>query len=649
MQQPALNRMLQQLVGEDEVQAGVDTGGHGTAAREVVGMEPAGVPERAELERFERHAWERLSALGEELQARGRQRRAALERLMGALQQQLGLAELLQAEDVCAELEELLGSAARWAERLAGCTASAPGPVVAMPALAPEGGASRAMEEVEAPRRAAAAEAAGQAEPPMAGPEAAAIHAAPALEPEGLRAAEQPAPAAVSPAEAGSNGARQHAPREAAVAEARGTVAVRPLPAEQWTARPREELETEREAILAELQQLPEKSGLALARFKRLCARYRAGHLERRRYEGAQDDWHRLHERLRAVLDERWPGQFCPPLTQEPTLDPPRWLTLAEHYASLETAVEALSWVQSQRTRQPQKWLDQHCRETLESIGAVLKRIDSFFKANMPGKKDPQVATLDGSLLEIGGQRRSTSAKQVAERLGKELAQLREATEAAQRREEALAALEELLADGELGQGEEDADRICDAAHRCLEAGVPPTLPRLRDPLLDWAYVLEEDERLQRLFDAVQEEVERVRAARNGGGADPEDDEAPLAMEQLRMLEELRHRTEGKRAVIIGGRCHEENRLRIQEAFRFAEVRWPTSEPSDSFGPAVNEILRADLVFLTRFNRRRAREAHPVCREEGKPLVVLPKGYGLNEVISRTWASFTRAQRLGKE
>jgi hypothetical protein len=47
--------------------------------------------------------------------------------------------------------------------------------------------------------------------------------------------------------------------------------------------------------------------------------------------------------------------------------------------------------------------------------------------------------------------------------------------------------------------------------------------------------------------------------------------------------------------------------------------------------------MRADLIFLTRFNRKQSKAALRLCHEHGKMLIRLPKGYGLNQVIAEAF------------
>ncbi len=89
-------------------------------------------------------------------------------------------------------------------------------------------------------------------------------------------------------------------------------------------------------------------------------------------------------------------------------------------------------------------------------------------------------------------------------------------------------------------------------------------------------------------------------------------------------------------------RSREEARKLIQQALELGELRWPETDSSDNFVHSEREIGRADIVFLTRFNRKRSKAAIRLCQERGAILIRLPSGYGLNEVLHRTYEQMYR-------
>lgn len=92
--------------------------------------------------------------------------------------------------------------------------------------------------------------------------------------------------------------------------------------------------------------------------------------------------------------------------------------------------------------------------------------------------------------------------------------------------------------------------------------------------------------------------------------------------------------TRGKRAVLVGGDPREPNRLRLEAAFEFAELRWEKTEFTRNGLQKVRDRVRAggvDLVIvLSRFVGHDTDQViQPACREHGVPFVPVPKGYGV--------------------
>jgi hypothetical protein len=411
-------------------------------------------------------------------------------------------------------------------------------------------------------------------------------------------------------------------------------------------------LEEERANLAERLERLPGDSPPALARFKSLGAYLQGAFEERQRHTGVQTAWRAVvgafRDRQRAV----WPNQYCIPLASV-RLEPPEWRHLGVLYEDLAGAEEVLAWLEDQVPAQPGGWLAKEGSGVLEGCGAVCARMHRWLHQHLPSQRDDQEQSFYNRLVGLAESHRAfirslqpehvvsdAELESLARDLPRNAAALRTSLEKKQRQEKALATLAALLAEPGFGEQEGDDDRLCAAAAACLDAGVPATDKRLRDPLLEWEWMLEDDERVARLHAAVAAERERLekKAAESSGDAEEEDTLAPEIQERLSALLPV---TQGLKGVVIGGVCRESNRAHVERALQLAELRWPSTDPSDSFEASAREIARAEIVWLTRFNRRRSREAYRLCREQNKPLIVLPKGYGLNEVVVRTHEQLT--------
>jgi hypothetical protein len=423
--------------------------------------------------------------------------------------------------------------------------------------------------------------------------------------------------------------------------------------APRWTPRMLDVLEREREAIVSAVAAFTRPDPVDLARFKAQVSRFRGAYEERKRHAGSQADWRALEMALKEAQRALWPDHYCIPLDLKTTLVPERWQQLSHLYGDLATAVEALGWVETTAGARSPSWLGREATPLLEAVGAATATLHRWLRRQLSWAHDNQQDDLFRRLRRLGEEHaqfiRSLQPEELIsddelECLVRELPRRLEALRAAQCRkstqESALAGLAALLAEEGFGGRERDDDRLCEAAARCLDAKIPATDRGLRDRLLDVHWMLEGDERLTRLYQAVVDEIERRRRkAEEEEGAEPGrsdrlDDLTPELREQRAAL---LSRTRGKTGVMIGGTCREESRRALQEALELADLRWPDSDPSDPFDRSAREIARADIVFLTRFNRQRSKEAIPLCRDQGKVLIRLPGGYGLNQVIAQAY------------
>jgi hypothetical protein len=415
-----------------------------------------------------------------------------------------------------------------------------------------------------------------------------------------------------------------------------------------WEPRPLDQVESDLQTVRQGLSRLEGDSPRELALFKMYGCLLWGGWEERKRYPGLQDEWRAVNNALKDRQKETWPRRYCIPLSPDARLTPPEWRRLAELYCALAEAEPALAWVEETALSQPDLWISRECAPLLEACGAVSSQMHRWLHQHLPSQRDDQQLDLYERLRDVAGQRvfiRSLQPEDVvgdaelhslAAELEARFRTLRVATERKVRQAESVAGLAELLARPGFGGRDGDDDLLCEAAAACLDAGVPATDKRLRDPLLDWAWMLDDDPRLTRLQQAVVAEQARQEARGSSTGQAEAENPFDLPGELQAMLNELLPRTSGCKGVVIGGVCRETNRQAIETTLRLSELKWPSTDPSDAFERSAKEIARADFVLLTRFNRKSSKEAITLCRQQGKTLVRLPKGYGLHEVIYRT-------------
>lgn len=426
----------------------------------------------------------------------------------------------------------------------------------------------------------------------------------------------------------------------------------------QWAPRPISELDHDLESMPQALAKLGTDER-DLAEFKAQCCFFQRAYQERQRHPGSQDVWHQQAAALRELQRERWANRYCIPLGPEVRLDPPDWLALGERYLALGSAASALDWVLEVLPEQPAVWVQKDAQPVLEAIAAASARLYSWLQAHLPLQHDDQQRELYASLRDLGQRHRMflrllSSSETVRDAeidsVSVEVNSRWEALQIASARRvkqaQALAQFHSLLTREDFGTRDDDDEHLCAAAVNCLDAGIPATDKRLRDRLLGFLWMIEDDERLSKLSAAVATAL--AKSKDSTGSETPTDERADdLPPDLQQKLQELIPHTEGRRGLIVGGICRDESRRSLEQAFRFSELRWPSTDPSDPFEKSRREIERADWVFLTRFNRKHSREAVRICRESGKPLVRLPKGYGLHEVVLQAYTQ--RFQRVQEE
>ena len=202
-----------------------------------------------------------------------------------------------------------------------------------------------------------------------------------------------------------------------------------------------------------------------------------------------------------------------------------------------------------------------------------------------------------------------------------------------ERRQQVVENVITLVSEPEFGsEPERDERRLHNALAECKNMRIPASDRRLRDVLLPWGAFLEDDERFKELLREINLEWERRQEA---GRAEEIEDEPEGAIDSLQLeLKAVREVTRGKRLLILGGTCREENRRKLEAALELRELVWPSTKPSDPLARFDTDIRHSDIVaLLTRFSRKEWKNAQDICAREGKKFVHLTTGYGISQVV----------------
>lgn len=202
-----------------------------------------------------------------------------------------------------------------------------------------------------------------------------------------------------------------------------------------------------------------------------------------------------------------------------------------------------------------------------------------------------------------------------------------------ERRQQAVENVITLVSEPEFGSElERDERRLHTALVECKNMRIPASDRHLRDALLPWGAFLEDDERFKELLREINLEWERREET---GRAEEIEEEPESAIDSLQQeLTAVREVTRGKRLLILGGTCREENRRKLEAALELRELVWPSTKPSDPLARFDTDIRHSDIVaLLTRFSRKEWKNAQDICAREGKKFVHLTTGYGVSQVV----------------
>ncbi len=600
------------------------------------------------FDRFEEQVKERLLDLR-------RTRICFLQHAATVMDALLGEARGLRAEELALELERGLAAARQElsdlqrgevpapdvpagsappaaGRRTADADPSAPGsPAVVEPVVAPTD--DRSPAETSAQGSALSIGADPEAEQP--GPDS----------PSPVPAAPVPAaPVPAAPVPASSVSGTAGAARPAAPAGQAPPVSGVPSPPRRsWTPRERSLVDSEVERIAGQVRGELPAGPEGLLRLKAAACRLRRAYEELEVSGHYTGDVRAARGLIQGRIREEYGEPYVLPLDTHRTPDQAGlWEELAEAYEGLIPAVAAFDWFRDHATELKKA----EAEELLNAIGASQQRLFRLLDEAFAGGDDQQKQLYaevrdSGVALSIYVESLHPTVSdgelaQRAARLEKRFRDLRTGVEKRLAQVHTLAGLQALLAEPRFGIQDKDGERLQAAARACLEAGVPKTKPELRNSLLEWEVLLEGDARLHPLLEEIRREKERRLKKGDPLGEDDEAAGKKLTTEVERLRQELLAHTRGKRCLFVGGHVRAEHRERIQAALELATLEWPETDRFDASPHAfAADVKRNDIVvLLIRFMRTGMKGVTELCREEGKPVVRLPRGLGVGRVVT---------------
>ncbi len=375
------------------------------------------------------------------------------------------------------------------------------------------------------------------------------------------------------------------------------------------------------------------------------CLRLRAVACRMRRLEEEAGDTeiaevNELARDIEDILDDAGDEEYTVALDYdiEPLPTAYQWGELAERYEETARAEEAFEWWITHRTMLSVS----DVQNLAESVAAIQQRFNRLlFRI---GARDPFQQQLFDDLriwardaqCYLYSLRPKVPIQELIEKaqtIDEAWEQARTPVKAVEERQQAIEDVVGMVAAPQFGEQEHaDEQRLQTALLHCKELRIPLSDRRLRDALLPWATFLEGDERFKELLREINLEWERRQEA---GKVEVVEEEPHGAMDELKQeLEAVRLVTRGRRCLLLGGTCREENRRKIEEALQLSELVWPSTKPSDPLAKFDTELRHSDIVaLLTRFSRKEWKNAQDICARDGKKFVHLTTGYGVAQVV----------------
>ncbi|MGH7127288.1 MAG: hypothetical protein ACREIV_01875, partial [Planctomycetaceae bacterium] len=297
-------------------------------------------------------------------------------------------------------------------------------------------------------------------------------------------------------------------------------------------------------------------------------------------------------------------------------------------YAALERNgqfAQMKIWIGRLRQLQSRELADEE-RELSESIFISLREMSEHYR---PGhieafRKDFTAdwdAFIEQAQRELDASRRQQQQRREAERQRIER-ERQEEQRRRQVREDADAALAELK---EMTSSDDLPRLRTDQFHSLMRrviSGFGTADEQVHELVRPYRDLLEGQE-----FRAMRRHMERIEHEQNGSAETLSDEDAGVLQA-----------TRGMVAVLIGGGCREDARLRLERLFEFDHLEWEDYErPQPAKLKSMKERIRnggMDLVLILKafIAHHVSEQLRPLCEQHGIPCLMVEQGYGPRQV-----------------
>lgn len=298
--------------------------------------------------------------------------------------------------------------------------------------------------------------------------------------------------------------------------------------------------------------------------------------------------------------------QYCSPPNDQGNVFEQLVDLLAATQSALRVTVESMDWEHDHDQMAVFKWLCRVASEKQFLIARHMKIGDPADPAHMPQFLE-RLHEIDNAL--------QTSAKQLKDRkrlLGKvrhKASILREAT------------------------GDQSADWhiLIETVNELIEGGLPPSSRELREILQTIIDDMPQLGELPKNFDLVQREIDRYLATNSF----PETVASKEVTPEVRSVAQW---LKGRQMVLIGGDRRPAAYQNLKTAFALDELIWVEVNPHQPLAALETPVGRPEVavvVLAIRWCSHSHKEVEVTCDRFGKPFVLLPGGYGVNQVAAK--------------
>lgn len=175
--------------------------------------------------------------------------------------------------------------------------------------------------------------------------------------------------------------------------------------------------------------------------------------------------------------------------------------------------------------------------------------------------------------------------------------------------------------------------KVMEVLSALLDAGMPPSNSDLRGLLLPVLDQLPDAELMpsNEAFRRVLREIDAHEARREQTSLPVQAAPQVVTVE----VERVRAALKDGVVVIIGGDCRHESRRSIMRAFQLKDLNWIVTRPHETSSQFESAVARQEVravLLAIRWSSHSYGDVKAFCDRYNKPLVRLPRGYGINQI-----------------